>query len=409
MLARVFQRTGAVAIGTGLGQGLILLATPFLARMYPPADFGALAVLVTVSNISMAVACLRYDIAIPVAAESDVRALFGTSAFAATLVGATTAVVLVLLPGKSTASVSAGALLKHPIMVGTCVVIVGLYQATGAWLLRRNAFNAVAALRLSQGGAFSALAACPSLGLLWAHVVSFAGGLLGAWKALSRPGNDGISWKDTGRRYRQFPLYNVPGSLLDVVGYSVSIWTVAAIYGPATAGEYSQVQRLIGAPLMLISVSMSQILLRHTADLMHDKPAMRLLLLKLFGVMAVFAVGALGGLWCAGAPAIRWILGASWHVERETVMLLGLAVFVRACVSPVSSALLVLRRFGLTLSWQASYCCSMGILMPVVARTCPFRSYLIFYALHECVFYAAYMLLILVALRNNKCAESSVS
>ena len=45
MLKRVFERTGAVALGTGIGQGLLLLATPYLARHYTPAEFGTLALL----------------------------------------------------------------------------------------------------------------------------------------------------------------------------------------------------------------------------------------------------------------------------------------------------------------------------------------------------------------------------
>src|SRR5262249_7559278 len=132
--------------------------------------------------------------------------------------------------------------------------------------------------------------------------------------------------------------------------------------------------------------------------------------LRLLRVMAVLAAVALGLLWLAGKPAIALMLGPRWHVEREMIVLLGLAVFVRACVSPLTSSLLTLRRFGLILSWPAVYFCSAAVLMPWVASKLPFAGYLRFYAAHETVFYAAYFGLILLATRNEKpCAESLAS
>jgi hypothetical protein len=45
LLAKVFRNAGAVAVGTAVGQGLVVLATPVLARVYGPAEFGLFALL----------------------------------------------------------------------------------------------------------------------------------------------------------------------------------------------------------------------------------------------------------------------------------------------------------------------------------------------------------------------------
>ena len=155
-----------------------------------------------------------------------------------------------------------------------------------------------------------------------------------------------MPWWEAARRHREFPLLNLPGALLDVVGYSVSIWVVSSTYGASAAGEYSQIQRIIGAPMMLLSISLGQVLLKHTADLSSDPAAMRGVLLRLLRVLSALAAVGLAGLWLAGAPVISLLLGPGWHVEREMVVLLGLTVFVRACVSPLSAALITLRRFA---------------------------------------------------------------
>jgi len=199
-----------------------------LARIYTPAEFGTLAILVTVSNISAVVACLRYDIALPSAPERDARGLVITAISVAALLGATSSLVLRMLSGAAVGSAHFEELLMHPMLIGACVMLVGAYQATSAWLLRRNAFNGMAALRLSQGAAFCLLAAFSGAGLLWSHVASFVGGLIGPWQALRSTRDDHSTWVETSRRYFGLPLYNVPGSLFDVVGYSISTWVVAA-------------------------------------------------------------------------------------------------------------------------------------------------------------------------------------
>jgi O-antigen/teichoic acid export membrane protein len=409
VLKGLFKRAGAVAIGTGLGQGLVLVVTPLLARRHGPAEFGTLALLMTVSNVSMSVACVRFDMALPSAKEESVRGLLRAAIVSATVLGLL-GVCGVLCAGRDRLTARyAGDLLDHPLLVGSCIALVGFYQATGAWLLRRGQYTGLAVMRLSQGGGFSALAAVPGIGLLWGHVLSFAGGLYGVWYAGARRRDPELPWSEAGRRHLNFPLYNLPGAVVDVVGYSLCIWVVAGFYGQSAAGEYSQLQRIIGAPLMLMSISLGQILLRNTAELMHDLARMRELLARLLRVMALVAAVALVVLWAAGGPLVAWMLGPKWHVDRELVVLIGVSVFVRACVSPLSSALLTLRKFGAVLSWQAAYFCSAMLLMPFVAGRVGFHGYIRFYALHESVFYGAYLGLIFLAVRNETCVESLAS
>ncbi|HEY9225790.1 MAG TPA: hypothetical protein VIP11_04035, partial [Gemmatimonadaceae bacterium] len=172
LVGSVFQ----LALGTVLGQGVVLLATPYLARTHTPNEFGELAVLMTVSNIAVAAGCLRYDLAIPGAASRDLRALTVTAALAASFSAVVVSIVFglaaALLPQSALALASGfGWLLP------ACVLLAGLYQLTSVLLLRRGAYGTLASFRTSQGVAFSGLAALPGVGLLAAHVASFASGL----------------------------------------------------------------------------------------------------------------------------------------------------------------------------------------------------------------------------------------
>src|SRR5687767_8086459 len=53
--------------GTAAAQLVNLASYPFLARLYTPADFGVFAMFVAVSAIPGAIACGRFDLAVPTA------------------------------------------------------------------------------------------------------------------------------------------------------------------------------------------------------------------------------------------------------------------------------------------------------------------------------------------------------
>ncbi len=400
MLGRLFRSAGAVAIGTAIGQGAIVLATPLLSRMYSPAEFGALAVLLTVGNIAMALACLRYDLALPSAEPGEIRGLVTVSVGACLGFASLTTLVLTAISGTAIFGTVVHTMSQHPGMVGLCVFSVGVFQATNAYLLRQNDFRGAGIQRAAQGLTFVLLALIPALGVLWAYALSF---LVAGWSCLQifrQRSPDFVPWREAAKKYRQLPMLSLPGALLDVVGYSLCIWIVVSHYGVASTGVYSQVQRLIGAPMMLASISLGQIMLRHTGEIRDDKPAIRHLVSQLMLVMGAALVVMLPIVWFVGADILRFFLGPGWVIDRELVVALTFAVAVRACVSPLSTVLVSLRRFDMALAWQILYFCSAATVLPWLARHLDLNWYASAYAIHEAVLYGIYLAIILLALRK---------
>ena len=59
-----FRDVVTILTGTVASRIIVVLAIPFLARMYTPAEFGALALFMTINSIMVALACGRYEIAV---------------------------------------------------------------------------------------------------------------------------------------------------------------------------------------------------------------------------------------------------------------------------------------------------------------------------------------------------------
>lgn len=400
-MSGILRWAGSIAAGTAVGQGIVMLATPWLARVYTPADFGGLALVSTVSNLAATAGPLRFDLAVPTVPASEVRGLVAASLGAAAVLAAAAGIV-VLAAGRTGRLAALPPGVAGAALVAGGVFLPAAYQAAAALLLRRRSPAGLGFVRGSQGVLFTALAATRAAGLLWAHVLSWAAGLVALREVARRRRPDDVSAREAVRRHWRYPALSLPGAVLDVVGYSQVVWVITAAYGAAALGQYAQVQRLIAAPLMLVSASLGQVLLRNSAPLADDPTALAALAGRVFSRLCAAAAVLLAAVAVAGEPALRLVLGGQWLVDGGFLFAVALAVCVRACVSPLSVLLLTRRRFDLALGWQAAYCVSAATMLRLAAGRLTFREFCAAYAAHEVAFYAAYSALIWYALRSPR-------
>jgi len=399
VLASVLKRAGGLGVGTAIGQGIVLAGTPFLVRIYDPASFGILALLLTATNISIAVGCARFDLALPSAPEGDVAPLARLCATIA--IGlAVTVVVAAFLIAPQLSRGPFRELVRHPLLLGMTVLSGALFQLVSSAQLRRGAITVMAWLRALQGVIFVGLALLPAIGLLWAQALSYAPALL-LLPAVLRGGEAGTV-RAVAARYRMFATLGLPGAILDVVGYSLCVWIVTYAYGAAGSGELSQVQRIVGAPLMLVSISLGQILLRQSAEMAEDPAGLHRLLVRLLALMAGGAVLALMVLAVIGEPVLDIVLGNKWQIDTRFILAVSAAVFVRAIVSPVSAILATARRFDLALRWQMLYFVSASLSFTLASRAMALDKFVLFYALHETILYLIYLRVIMSIFRKTE-------
>ena len=404
MLKKLVRGTGTIAIGTALGQGIILIATPWLARIYTPSDFGALALIASVSNIAMAAACLRYDLAIPSAEENDSRSLVWVA-----IASAICMAFLVLFIDTAIVNLLGVSLtppFDSPMLIALCTVLAGINQVALGWAVRLGAFGRVAIVRFGQGLGFVSLAAIPSIGLLWAHALSFVASLLAFYKTPYRKLTFDTGLLVAARKYNKFPRLSLPGAVLDVVGYSLCIWIITSNYGVLNAGHYAQIQRLLGAPLMLIGMSLGQVLLRHSADVAHEPGKLEHLFMYLLKRLILLGIAVVIFTSTVGEMLLKLILGPQWRVDTMFITPIAIAVAIRACASPLSNILVTVKRLDLALRWQVAYFISAVTILGGVASHHSFNVFIFVYAIHELVHYSAYLLLIKSAIRSS-CAASS--
>jgi O-antigen/teichoic acid export membrane protein len=352
--------------GTIVGQGISILLSPILTRVFTPSEFGYLSVYSSVLFIVCVVASLGLELAIPIASceleAANLLALCGISLVATTVL---VTFAIYALPPDLLASLWIGDLASYRYLLPIGFACLGSYYIMVAIATRAAAFQDIARTRISQGlsGPLSQLV----LGLLHFGTPGLAigfvigqssGTLLLYWRVVVRlRAFSGVSWHGivaAVRRYIHFPLFASWARMLDMAGSGTVLFVLfSTCYSSDIAGFMFLSDRVISRPLLVVSTSLLQVFVGEAGhSLNHDPAALRR---RFYQVMPRQFLLSLGWILLANLIAARafpLLFGEQWaaaipYLHAGSAAYLGLAV-----LHPVSTMLQMLERQVAAAVWQ---------------------------------------------------------
>lgn len=344
-------------------------ALPMITRLYSPEDFALLAVYLSLVSTIAVAACLRFEIAIPLAdTEIDAKALLILAFMALLCVVLIVLLLVLLVPRRISTFVGNPEIATYLWLVPMGIAFVGSYSILQFWTTRARRFGVIAQTRVSQAVA----GVTTILALGWAGVVPFGlllGNMLniGAGSlslAVSVWQFDKIKLQavplsilsQTLRRYRRYPVFSTPEALFNIAGVQVSVLLIA-VYNGTEAGFLFLAMQVMTAPMKLLGNSISQVYMSRALEEMRKGRLAPFTLsimwrLVLLGMVPLVLVGAL-------APSLTpWVFGPEWIRAGEIITLLVPWMLLQFIASPVSMvmfvvgrqrAMLVLTTFGMVL------------------------------------------------------------
>jgi O-antigen/teichoic acid export membrane protein len=288
----------ALVSGTALGHGITAASMPVLSRLYGPADFGLLAVFASCLGILSVIACLRFELAIPLpdsAQESgDLLRLSLVCCAALSLV---IGLPVWLWPAPIADLLGQVALAPYLGLLPLGVLLAGSYSAFQFWHVREKGFSWLAQTRVGQSAGSAAtqigmgIAGTGPIGLLLGHVmntgvacVALGGALRRAepWPTVSR-------LRQLARTYRRFPLWSTPEALANSAALQLPVILIAAAVAPAEAGYLTMALFVIQAPMSLIGTAIGQVYVSQAPAALREQR------------LGPFTAEVFSGLWRAGA------------------------------------------------------------------------------------------------------------
>lgn len=244
-------------IGNGLAQVIQLGSLLLLSRLYQPGDFGLLAQVQSIAMIGIIAATLQLHLTIPLS-ETELEAQRRTETVQGLVVG-------IFLFSIIPAYLAGGDALIALVLVG----FLALVNTYNSFLVHAGRFGALSGFYIARacmvvGLQFAFAAAGIRDGLVWGAVL--AEGLAAIYL---RGRYLGFSWLrpvrlpaliELIRRYRSFAIYGSLQEGLSVAAFYAPLLLFTYKYGEVVGGQYAMANRLVWAPVVLLSGSVAQVL-----------------------------------------------------------------------------------------------------------------------------------------------------
>lgn len=415
--------TGAVA-----GQSLSLLAAPLLTRLYTPAQFGILSIYSGALAIFVTVATLRYELALPLAAnERD--AIHLTAVCGCALIATTTlfGVAVFLFPEP---------LIKQLWTTPIYILRVNVYQAflvlgflllggyfIGLYLATWDGqFRAIARTRLAQGIAGPAsqvglgMIGFGAPGLVLGSLAGQSAGTLSLfYRALSprRALVRAIDWRRAAAlawRYRRFPLIASWAALIDAAGGAQLVYLIVSLeYSRSIAGFLFLSERVVARPLSLIGTSILQVFVGEAGKTRANDPEkLRARFYQVVSRQFAIAAGWIGLANLAATALFPVVFGPLWSEAAAYLQAISLAYLAQASILPVLHTLQILERQKLAAAWQLGRLVMVGaVFAAAITWEVPARWTIFAYSGAQAVCSLALFVLMAISIERLKQVEPS--
>ena len=353
-----FNRNVAKLIsGTALASIINFLSLPVLARIYSVEDFGHFQLLFSLITIFGVISCLKYEMTLTLP-EDKARSdnLFFVSILV--LTGFTGILYLILTGfGKEVLSLyKAEHLITSGKWIAPAVFSLGLYELMNYVFMRNKAFGKMAKYRVMQVSLIQASAIF--LGLCSPNfdklIFSFIIGnmvislLMIVQSNLALSNISLSSMSAAAFSFRKFPMINTPMALVNTFSMQLPVFMLSVYFSSEIVGCYMMANRILTAPMQLISRSVGRVYYKEAAD------SIRVSKQKIMSTFknTVSRIAKLGlipsALVIVFAPIlIKWFLGDEWTVAGTFMQIMMPWIFFQFVNMPVSTTFSVVNRQGI--------------------------------------------------------------
>jgi O-antigen/teichoic acid export membrane protein len=211
------------------------------------------------------------------------------------------------------------------------VLFLGAWNILNYWYIRNKIYSRISAYLISQstlsaglkigfgyagwlqGGLIYSMILAPAISLVTSALLSF--------KRCIRPllHIDKAAIRQAAITYRNFPLFTMPRSLVNVIAGQLPVLLLVPIFGTEQVGLLGMALLLGFAPISMITKAIYQVLYQHVTECVHTKkPIIHLLKRFIIGTTLV-TVPVFAVLGIVLPELTSWLLGNAWYISGEYI------------------------------------------------------------------------------------------
>jgi O-antigen/teichoic acid export membrane protein len=350
--------------GSMLAQVVGFGALVFLGRWYSPESFGDLEVFLRLTGIFVAIAGLRYEMAI-VVEDSDENAVDLTrlSLYLNTAVSVFLFLVALLF-AKPLANLFH---LQNAYVIYFIPLVIWLTASTETLVLFRNRKK-----EYSKISANRVITSFSSTGYKLSHFWLFTpainglviGQILGQVVGFIQMTYrlpfkifeyNKLAFSKLARKYKMFPMFSMPAALLNILATSMPFFIISALDGQTATGYFANAYKLTYLPLSMLSMSIGAVFFERIARLKGDKKESTKLSHELLTFLFFIALIPVVVFAVWGDKIAPLVLGPNWNEAGVYIQITILFYFSMFITSAFSSAFETYNKLNVQLIYNASF------------------------------------------------------
>jgi O-antigen/teichoic acid export membrane protein len=364
--------------GTGIAQLIPLAVTPILSRLYPPEQFGVLALFVSIVSSLSALSTGRYEFAIMLPRKDVDATNIAALSITISLIVSAALLAVAWIWSKPLSKALANESMSVWLYVAPLAVLLnGIYSTLKYWSNRHKLYFLMAHRQVLHSGGTSAVQLGLGLlrtgagGLVIGSVSgqALAAGMMASMVRRHCPqfwrGIDKRKMLALARRYRSCPQYLVPAHTLGAVSVQLPTMFINAAFGLAASGFFMLAERAVGMPLSLVSGSIGDVFRQKIGESFLAKQRCREIFISTLKKLLAVATPPFLVLLFFAPSLFALVFGEKWRVAGEYARLMSPMFYLRFISNPLSLVAIIAQKNRFEFLWQMG----MLVFLMILAAT----------------------------------------
>lgn len=401
-------------LGTGIGQLILILASPIISRIYTPESFGILVIYSAILSVLGILSSARYELAVMLPKDiDDSKSLVFLSISIGLILSVFLCLMLLIyfyfMPDKYHS-------LGFLFFLVPALFLTAIFQVFTVWANKKANFKTIATANITQTGTtsisqiFLGLIGWQSYGLLLGSLLGlFSGSFVFLRLKISnlKKSFKGLNFQlmlKNSKEYKEFPYFSLPGALVSNISLQAPIFFVSFLFGPAITGYYGMALRIVYIPLILLSTPFYQVIYKKISVLAAENfSEIRPFILSRFLILFFLGLPVLIVFSFWSPTLFSFIFGEEWSRAGEIAIYLAYLAFIKFCTTPLMAVFNLKGFVKLGSYWQFFYFCTLMLTLFVLFhQSTTFELLLLILVLHELFQNLVCFVIILIITSSNK-------
>ncbi len=366
-----FKNASLLFSGSLIAQIIGFGALYFLGRIYSPEDFGEVETIMKLAGVLIAVAGLRYEMAIVVEENpTQAKDLLRLSLFLNFGMGILIFCIILLFK----TNIGVFFKLNNPNLLFGLPLIVWITSSTESiilWQNRVKKFKKISANRIlfsSSGTGYKLLhpfTLVAGNGLFFGQVIAQAVAI--SHMLYKLPIQLFQTTKQNllavSKAYRSFAVFSSPAAILNILATSMPVFVISAFDGQQATGYFGNAYKLTYLPMSMLSLAVGQVFFERIARIKSQKENASKMAHQLLNTLFFIGIIPVIIMLVWGDQIAPLILGSQWKETGVFIQIMILFYFTMFLTSSFSSAFETYQKLKLQLGYNLIFLtCTFGAL-----------------------------------------------